>query len=182
MKKEIPIELANRLINHGPLVLVTSLYKDKANIIPVAWQTPVSISPALVAISINQNSLSAELIDAAEEFVINVPPISLLDKVKFCGAQSGREVNKFDQAGLTPLRARVVKPSLIEECIGHIECQLFGRQSVGDHKLFIGGVVSASVDEDKFDNFLKAHMDGCRTLHHLWGSYFLSSGNLMPLD
>ncbi|MCL6583699.1 MAG: flavin reductase family protein [bacterium] len=181
MKKEIPIELANRLINHGPLVLVTSLYRDKANIIPVAWQTPVSISPALVAISVNQNSLSAELIDQGEEFVINVPPVSLLDKVKFCGAYSGREVNKFDQTGLTPLKARMVKPSLIEECIGHIECQLYGRHTVGDHKLFIGGVVAASVDEDKFDGYLRAEMKEAKTLHHLGGSYFLSSGDLVPL-
>jgi len=181
MKKELPIEQAIRLINHGPLVLVTSTYKDKTDIISVAWQTPVSISPLLIAISINQSSLSSEFIEKGEEFAINVPPVSLLEKVIFCGAHSGRDMDKFDQTGLTPLKAHLIRSPLIEECIGHIECQLYNRQTVGDHNLFIGGVVSASVDEDKFDGYLKADMEGAKTLHHLGGNFFLSSGKLISV-
>lgn len=179
MKKEIPIEQAIRLINHGPLILLTSAYKDKTDIISVAWQTPVSLSPVLVAVSINQSALSSEFIEKGEEFAINIPPVSLLEKVVFCGAKSGREIDKFAQTGLTSLKARVIRSPLIEECIGHIECQLYHKQTVGDHYLFIGGVVSASVDEDKFDGYLKADMEGAKTLHHLGGNFFLSSGNLI---
>ena len=179
MKKELPIEQAIHLINHGPLVLVTSTYKDKTDIISVAWQSPVSNSPVLVAVSINQDSLSSEFIERGEEFAINVPSVGLLEKVLFCGAHSGRDIDKFSQSGLTPLKAHAIRSPLIKECIAHIECQLYNRQTVGNHNLFIGGVVSASVDEDKFNGHLKADMEGAKTLHHLGGNLFLSSGDLI---
>jgi len=42
---ELPVERANRLINHGPIVLVTSKYREKANIMTAAWCMPASHKP-----------------------------------------------------------------------------------------------------------------------------------------
>jgi len=179
MKKEIPIDHANRLLNHGPLVLVTSTYKDKTNVIPVAWQTPVSVSPLLIAIAVSQNAFSLDLIEKGEEFVINIPAVNLLEKVKFCGTHSGAKIDKLKETGLTPIKAHRVRPPLIEECIGHLECQLYKTFPVGDHKLFIGAVISVSVDEDKFDVCLRADREGAKTIHHLGGDFYLSSGSLI---
>ena len=178
MKKEIPIEQAYRLINHGPVVLVTSAYKDKTDIITVAWQTPVSKSPMLMAISLGVNSLSLDLIEKSEEFAVNIPPVHLLDKVKFCGTHSGTGTDKFSATGLTPVKAQRVRPPLIEECIGHLECQLYNVIKAGDHKLLIGAVVTARVDEDKYDVFLRVDKEGARTIHHLGGDHFVASGAL----
>ena len=178
MKRELPIEQANRLINHGPVVLVTSSYKDKINIIPVAWITPVSISPMIIAVSVHLNSFSLDLIEKSEEYVVNVPTVELLDKVNFCGTHSGQRIDKFKETNLTPLKAHSVKPPLIAECIGHIECKVYDKQKFGDHRLFIGAVVSASVDEDKYDKYLKAFTEEAKTFHHLGGDYYITSGNL----
>ncbi|MCK4603672.1 MAG: flavin reductase, partial [Deltaproteobacteria bacterium] len=49
---ELPVERANRLINHGPTVLVTSKYQEKANIMTAAWCMPTSHNPPMVAVSI----------------------------------------------------------------------------------------------------------------------------------
>lgn len=150
--EEIPIIKANRLINSGEVILVTSVSKGgKANIITIGWQMPVSHHPPLCAISIAKNHFSHQLIESTKEFVINIPNIGLLDKVKFCGSVSGRNIDKFKESNLTPIPAKVVKPPLIKECIGHLECEVLEMHSVGDHTIFIGEVVCACANKDLFD-------------------------------
>jgi flavin reductase (DIM6/NTAB) family NADH-FMN oxidoreductase RutF len=40
-----------------------------------------------------------------------------------------------------------VKPPLIKECFGHIECRVVNHLTCGDHTLFVGEAVAASADE-----------------------------------
>jgi flavin reductase (DIM6/NTAB) family NADH-FMN oxidoreductase RutF len=152
MKKEIPLNKANRLINSGAVILVTSISKEgKANIITLAWQMPISHNPPLCAISIAKSHFSHQLIESTREFVINVPNVELLDVVKFCGSVSGKVIDKFKEGKLTPIPAKIVKPPLIKECIGHLECKLLEMHPAGDHTIFIGKIVSALVNKDLFD-------------------------------
>jgi flavin reductase (DIM6/NTAB) family NADH-FMN oxidoreductase RutF len=137
-----------------------------------AWQMPVSFKPVLVAISIGHERFSHKLILQSREFVINVPHIRMLKEVLCCGTQSGREIDKFEVCELTPVKAQKVQAPLIEECLGNIECKLHSIHEAGDHTIFIGEVVAASVKEGIFDNYLKVELDGAKTLHHLGGKVF----------
>jgi flavin reductase (DIM6/NTAB) family NADH-FMN oxidoreductase RutF len=170
--KIIPITNANRLINHGPTVLITSRRGDKMNVMTAAWQMPVSFKPVLVAVSIGQERFSHELILQSREFVINIPHIRMLKEVLCCGTQTGREIDKFKVCKLTPVKAQKVKAPLIEECLGNIECNLHSIHEAGDHTIFIGEVVAASVKEGIFDGYLKVDLDQAKTLHHLGGKVF----------
>ena len=49
---------------------------------------------------------------------------------------------------LTSIPAKMVKPPLIEECIGHLECKVVQSHVCGDHTLFVGEVLSARVNDD----------------------------------
>ena len=178
MKKEVPLAKANRLINSGQVILVTSSYKDKANIITLAWNTPLSHKPPLVGISVAKTHLSSELIIKSEEFIVNVPPVELLKQTIYCGTHSGREIDKFKEADLTAGRAkRLIKTPLIEECIGSLECYLRDVKEVGDHNLFIGEVICAQVEEDFFDEVWKT--DKVKLIYHLGGKFFTESGKLL---
>lgn len=176
--KNIPITSAHRLINHGPTVLITSRLGDKVNVMTAAWQMPVSFKPVLVAISIGHQRFSHELILKSREFVINVPHIGLIKEVLCCGTQSGRDIDKFNVCKLTPVHAHKVKAPLIEECIGNIECKLYSIHETGDHTIFVGEVVAASVKEGIFDNYLKVDLDQAKTLHHLGGKVFCHPGGI----
>jgi flavin reductase (DIM6/NTAB) family NADH-FMN oxidoreductase RutF len=172
MKEEIPISKANRLINHGSVILVTSHFEGKSNIITLAWQMPVSHSPMLAAISIAKTHYSHEMIKNSGEFVINVPNLDLLSQVHYCGSISGRKADKFEQSKLTPVPAQRVKPPLISECIGHIECKVQNVYPAGDHSIFIGKVLAASVEPGLFDGFWKPDDPKAKTLHHLGGNLY----------
>ncbi|MCM8765332.1 MAG: flavin reductase family protein [Candidatus Omnitrophica bacterium] len=169
-KVEVPLKRANRLINHGPVVLVTAKYKDKTNIVTLAWTTPVSHNPPLVAICIHKDHFSTELIRGSGEFVINIPAENLLEKVQGCGTVSGREVDKFRKFSFTPLSARKVNPPLIGECLGHLECRVREIYPAGDHFLFLGEVLYAQVEEGIFGEIL--NIEKVKTLHHLGANFY----------
>ncbi len=174
MKSEVPKDKANRIINSGQVILVSCAYKDKSNIITLAWNTPLSHKPPLLGISVAKTHLSAELIRKAEEFIVNVPSFDLLKSVVYCGTHSGREVDKFKQASLTPERAnRLIKTPLIKECIGHLECYLRDTKEAGDHFLFIGEVIYACAEEDLFTQTWQ--VDKVKLIFHLGGRFFTTS-------
>ena len=176
MKKEIPLSKVHRIINHGPVVMVTSqLTGSKPNILSVAWTTPLSQNPPLVAISIAESHYSYQIINENGEFVINVPSTHLASQVLLCGQISGREVNKFEISHLTPIPSQKVGPPLINECIGHLECIVVERIQTGDHGLFIGKVVAASAEEKFFDDRWHFGDGRYEALHHLGGNLFAIS-------
>jgi flavin reductase (DIM6/NTAB) family NADH-FMN oxidoreductase RutF len=174
--KEISLVHANRLINHGPTVLITSKLGDKLNVMTAAWQMPVSFTPLLVAIAIAHGRFSHKLILEGREFVISIPNSDMVKEVLCCGSYSGKNNDKFKICKLTPLKARKVNAPLIKECIGHIECKLHSHHEAGDHTIFVGEVVSAAVREGVFDSYLDVNLDAAKTLHHLGGKVFCRSG------
>jgi len=68
---------------------------------------------------------------APDEFVINLPTKELLEQVWTVGTQSGRNVDKFQVTGLTPMPADVVKPPRIAEYPTHVECRIGDRVDTG---------------------------------------------------
>jgi flavin reductase (DIM6/NTAB) family NADH-FMN oxidoreductase RutF len=180
MKVEVPKAQATRLINAGGVILVSSCYKDKANIITIAWHTPISKDPGLIGIAIAKSHLSYELIQKSEEFIINVPHADLLKQTIACGSISGSKVDKFKESGLTAEKAdKLIKTPRIKECIGHIECYLRDIRDIGDHGLFIGEVISASAQEGLFNETWQ--VDKVKLLFHLGGKYFTSSSETIKV-
>ncbi|MFC1517644.1 flavin reductase family protein [Candidatus Margulisiibacteriota bacterium] len=171
-KVEIPLEVSTRLINHGPVSLLTSAYQDQRNIMALAWLMPASHTPRYVAIAITPKRYSYELIQKGKEFVLNLPPVSFKEFMLKCGKCSGRNVDKFQEFKIKTLPAQKVSAPLVEDCVAHIECTLKEDTKAGDHRLLIGEIVAASADEgivkpDGIVDIKKAKM-----LHHLGSTSF----------
>lgn len=148
---KIDLNVNDRLQAGPPSSVVMATCVDaegKANIITLGMYMPISFSPRLICIGISPKRFSHDLIVDAGEFVVNVPSIDLTDVMDFCGTESGRIHDKFAATGLTPTPARMVRPPLIKECFGHLECKVVQTFVCGDHTVFVGEVVAASVDED----------------------------------
>ncbi|HEC92468.1 MAG TPA: flavin reductase family protein [Candidatus Atribacteria bacterium] len=172
-KKDIPLNNANRLINAGAVVLVSTLYKDRPNVFTVAWNMPVSHSPICVAIASGKSNYSTKIIEETKEFVINIPDASMKEEVINCGSVSGENVEKFKRFELTPLKSKKIKAPGIKECIGHLECTLEKFVDIYDHIVFIAKVVAAYVDEDKWDFDDNVWIpEKAEVIQHLGGKYF----------
>ncbi|MFH1503010.1 MAG: flavin reductase family protein [Candidatus Eisenbacteria bacterium] len=163
-----------RLVNHGPTILASCHHGGVRNAITLAWATPVSIDPPMLAIAVAPARFSHHLIERSGEFVVNVPGTRLLPAVWYCGTRSGRDGDKLRGAGLTASDASSVGAPLIAECFAHIECTVVDAPTEGDHTVFVGRVVSATVESEAFDRHLRL-VGRYHTLHHLGGPRFLTS-------
>ena len=120
----------------------------KANIITVSAATLTCIQPPMVGTAIAPQRYSHHLLVEIGEFVLNVPDVALLEAVDKCGGLSGRDVDKFVAAGLTPAPSLVVKPPRIAECPVNLECRVRHRIELGSHDWFIAEIVAAGVRSD----------------------------------
>lgn len=170
-KARIDLSLATRLLEPGPLVLVTTLHRARHNVMTAGWLMPIGFDPPRVGLAIHPGRLTHQLISRSETFALSIPTLALLNAVHRCGMESGRERDKFLSAGLTPADPLEIEAPLVAECVGHLECGLAGRLTLADHDLFIGEILAASAVEDLFtDRWLLG--EGAELLHHIAGDRY----------
>ena len=144
-KRDFPVHKVRRYLEPGPIVLVTSRWRGKANIMTMGWHTVMEFAPALVGCVISAGSHSFHMIRESGECVINLPTAKLADAVVGIGNCSGAEVDKFERFGLTAEAASLVKAPLIGECHAGFECRLHDDALVDKYNFFIFEVVKAHV-------------------------------------
>jgi flavin reductase (DIM6/NTAB) family NADH-FMN oxidoreductase RutF len=105
----------------------------------------------MLGLGIRLNRYSYTCILQTKEFVVNIPTEKILKKVDFCGITSGKEIDKFSEIGLTPLKSLKVKPPLIKECPVNMECFLRRVIKLGSHHLFLGEVAVVHIDSEILD-------------------------------
>jgi flavin reductase (DIM6/NTAB) family NADH-FMN oxidoreductase RutF len=144
---------AFRPVYPTPASMITSVdAAGRANIITLGEVFNVSLgNPPVAGIAVRKATYSHGLITECGEFVINHPDRSLIRQTDLCGSISGRDVDKFSEAGLTAVPAKVVRPPLIDECVFNLECKVLTIQEIGDHDLFLGEVVAAHASESVLD-------------------------------
>ena len=175
MFKELDKTKSYLLLNHGPVVLITtSDSSGKPNIMPLAWTTTINSEPPFVAVCVGSQAYTQQTILETKEFAINIPDSALLKKVLYCGGRSGKKENKFETAGFTQIKSKNITAPKIAECFANIECRVARHESYGDVVMFAAEVLYCEVRKDAFDDYLKT--DVVKTIHHLGGNWFVSPG------
>ncbi|MFA4965799.1 MAG: flavin reductase family protein [Thermoleophilia bacterium] len=138
----------------APVVLlsVAGHGKEKANIITLAWVGTVCSEPPMLSVAIRPSRHSHRLVNAAREFVVNVPRAAQLQAVDTAGMWSGLEHDKFAELGFTPEPAAHVGAPLIAECPLNIECVVRHQLDLGAHDLYIAEIVAVHYDEEVLDS------------------------------
>jgi flavin reductase (DIM6/NTAB) family NADH-FMN oxidoreductase RutF len=144
-KKDFPVSKIRRILEPGPIVLVSSAYQGEQNIMTLGWHTMLGFTPARVGCYIWDQNYSFSLIRRSKECVINVPTYDLVDVVIGIGNCHGSEENKFEKFALTPVAAARVAAPLIAECYASFECKLVDGSFIKKHGLFVFEVVRAHV-------------------------------------
>ena len=169
-KKKIDIrDYAGEIINAmRPGILLTTKVGGKVNSMTIGWGTLGIIweRPVVVAY-VRQQRYSREMLDECREFTINVPVGAYRRKILgICGSKSGRDTDKIEAAGLTPVEPEVISVPGIKELPLTLECRVLYRQEqesdqfndeitrqfytmeTGDHICYYGEIVAAYIIED----------------------------------
>ena len=171
-KKSLPLSEVYRLLEPGPVVMVTTARHGRANIMTQSWHTMMDFEPPIVGCIISDRSYTFGILKATRECVINIPTVELAPKVVRGGNLSGKKVDKFKVLALTALPAARVKPPLIDECYANLECKVVDTRMVNKYNFFVLEVVKAWIDPA---------IKNPRTLHHQRKGVFMVAGESIKL-
>ena len=175
-----PVELEKcyRLLNHGPVCLVSSAFHERSNVMAASWVIPLDFDPPKVLAVIDKNSYTRELIVASGEFALNLPYRSLADKVLAAGSVSGRDGDKFADLEIGVFPASQIKAPLIRDCAAWLECKVIPeKHNENQYDLFIAEVVAAWADPSVFSDGRWHFSDAARkTIHYQAGGSFFETG------
>ena len=156
-----------RLLNGGPVALVTTRWRDQTDVMPAIWHTPLSRTPPLVGIVVGPGRHTHDMIRFSEEFALNFPARDLINHAQYFGAVSGENVGKLDLAKLPTFNSSKIEVPLIESCVAWIECSLVDTLPIGDHTLFVGDVLVVQAEEQAFDETWRLDDPAYKPLHYL---------------
>jgi flavin reductase (DIM6/NTAB) family NADH-FMN oxidoreductase RutF len=171
-KRSYPLPKVYGLLEPGPVVLVTTARKGRANIMTMSWHTMMEFEPPLIGCVISGRNASFDTLRATKECAINIPTLDLAKEVVGIGNCSGLKVDKFEKFGLTPVAAAQVRAPLIAECYASLECRVADTRLVNRYNFFVLEVVEAWVD---------TAVKQPQTLHHRGNGVFAVAGETIRL-
>jgi flavin reductase (DIM6/NTAB) family NADH-FMN oxidoreductase RutF len=160
------------------LFLVTADTAGKPNVMTIGWGAIGSIwGRPLFIVLVRPSRFTYSRLEEVGDFTVNVPPRELAAAANLCGTLSGRDHDKFKEAGLTLIPSKQVRPPVIAECVVHYECRTLHRNDVapdalvqavlddaypaGDfHRVYFGEIVAAYADEDAAERLVSTSSQG----------------------
>jgi len=160
-KQDFPVSDVRRFLEPGPIVLVSSAWRGKTNIMTMGWHMIMGFQPSLVGCYIWSENFSFDLVRRSRQCVINVPTTDLGATVVDIGNSSGRHIDKFAKFSLTAQAGSEVDAPLIAECFANFECRLVDSSLIRRYSLFVLEVVKAHVARaPRYPRTIHYHGDG----------------------
>jgi flavin reductase (DIM6/NTAB) family NADH-FMN oxidoreductase RutF len=150
----------NALVMPRPIGWISSLDKSGGvNLAPYSFFNAIAYTPPQVMFSATaaheQGGLKDSLANIKEtsEFVCNLVPHDLREKMNMTSVPAPHGIDEFEIAGLEPLPSRVVRPPRVAGCPGHLECvmtqvvPLESDDPSSPANMVIGRVVGIHIDD-----------------------------------
>jgi flavin reductase (DIM6/NTAB) family NADH-FMN oxidoreductase RutF len=171
--KALPLAKVYQLLEPGPVVLLTTARKGRANVMTMSWHMMVEFEPPQVACVVSNANYSFTALRDTGECVIAIPARNLAAKAVQIGNSSGRDSDKFAAFGLTTAPAARVAPPLIAGCFANLECKVIDKRLVSRYNLFILEVLKAWIDPTQKKP---------KTIHHQGYGRFVVDGATITLQ
>ncbi|MFK4447832.1 flavin reductase (DIM6/NTAB) family NADH-FMN oxidoreductase RutF [Caballeronia udeis] len=173
MFKEMASEKAYRLLESGPIVMVTTRARDGTpNVMTMGFHMMMQHEPALIGAVLGPWDHSFSALRELGECVIAVPTIDLAQTVVDVGNCSGAQLDKFEKFGLTTMPSRRVDAPSIMECFANLECTVVDQSMVSRYNMFVLEVKRIVVDESRPER---------RLIHHQGDGRFVADGETLDL-
>ena len=144
-----------------PIAWVTTVdaVTEVVNAAPFSWFQAVCADPPMVMLAIQHRSDGSPKdtvrnVRATKEFVVNVSPKGLAEKMVQTSGEYGPEVSELKEVGLTTVPSQKVRPPRIAESPVHLECRLEQELPLGGKggtSLLLGRIVHMAADDAVLD-------------------------------
>jgi flavin reductase (DIM6/NTAB) family NADH-FMN oxidoreductase RutF len=144
---------AKTLIYPAPVWCVGSYdAQDKPNAMTVAWGGICCSTPPCVTISLRKATYTYGNLMERKAYTLSVPNERYVKEADYFGIASGRNENKFEKTGLTPVKSEIVDAPYVKEFPMVLECKVVHHYEIGLHTHFIGEILDVKVDENMLDD------------------------------
>jgi flavin reductase (DIM6/NTAB) family NADH-FMN oxidoreductase RutF len=138
-----------------PALVVTRGNNNRLNFLTAMWFTPTGAEPSRMIVAIQKKTLTYEFLLERGEFVMSAPTDKMMEIVVFGGYVSGRDVDKWQAAGLTAVQPSKISVPLIGEAIGNVEYKVAKQIPFDDEMdLFVGEVMATHMRKGVMDGEL----------------------------
>ena len=124
----------------------------KPNLMTAAWAGICCSSPPSIAVSLRKATYSYGNIMERKAFTVNIPSESYVMQVDYCGIYSGREIDKFRERGVTPVKSELVDAPYVKEFPLVLECKVSHTIELGLHTEFVGEITDIKADESLLED------------------------------
>jgi flavin reductase (DIM6/NTAB) family NADH-FMN oxidoreductase RutF len=131
-----------------PVVFITCQVGTQTNVFTLNRIASCNAEPPMISISVRPSRASHDLIDQSGEFVVNIPWSEMELVGDFVGTTTCREIDKWQETGLTAQPSTVVAPPLLEACPVNLECRVQHTLRLPSHSLFVAEVVALHAHPD----------------------------------
>ena len=139
------IRLENQPVGPFPGMIVGAMVNQKPTFTTVGAGGCACMEPVL-CVSLKNTHYITQGIEQSGFFSVNIPPVSLVRQMDFCGITSGWNTDKsgvfrsfFDEAGSAPM---------IEECSLNFLCKLCQKTEIRGFTMFFGEIAAAFASQD----------------------------------
>ena len=145
--------LGAKTILYPTPVLIVGTYDDAGapNGMAAAWGGICCSRPPCVSVSLRKATYSYGSIVARQAFTVSVPSEGYAVEADYFGMASGRDGDKFEAAGLTPVRSELVDAPYVADFPLVLECRLLHTLEIGLHTAFIGESLDVKAEDSVLD-------------------------------
>jgi flavin reductase (DIM6/NTAB) family NADH-FMN oxidoreductase RutF len=120
------LEETYRKLSDKGLLLVSSRKKgEKPNAMTIGWAFIGRLwNKPFFIVAVRKSRYTYKCIEESGEFTVNVPGRDMDDILQFCGSVSGRDHDKFAEAGIRSGRAKKVSPPIVLGSTIVYECKV----------------------------------------------------------
>lgn len=172
---DYPIDKVYRLLEPGPVILLTTKEKDGTNnVMTIGFHMVVHHEqPPLLAAIIGPWDHTFKTLRTTKECVIAIPTVEMAKTVVDIGNCSGADEDKFEKFSLSTASGSEVGAPLIEQCKENIECRVADTKMVSKYNMFILEPVKA---------WVTPHLKDHKTIHHRGDGTFTVDGKVINLQ
>ena len=154
----------------------------KPNIMTAAWAGICCSRPPCLTVSLREATYSHGSIKLKQAFTVSVPSAARVMEADYVGIYSGRDEDKFEALGLTPVASELVDAPYVQECPLVLECKLVQTHELGLHTQFVGQILDVKADEEVLDE--RGRPDICKVAPLIYApgnqAYFAVGQQLAP--
>ena len=118
----------------------------KPNIMTATWGGICNSRPPSIYVSLRKATYSHGNIMVRRAYTVSIPSEQHIREADWIGITSGREVDKFAEAKLTPIKGSVVDAPYVEEFPVVIECRVKEIVELGLHTQFVGEIMDVKAE------------------------------------